>query len=73
MKITINEDKKELSLVKNDGTIISSYSYKNSINDDFTIDNLKEDINKFNITLSRQEEFDNIKDLSNVIKIHNWE
>lgn len=72
MKILVNEDTKELNLIKNDGTVVSTYSYKNVIKDDFTIDELKADIDGFNITLSRQPEFDNIKDLAPVLKIHNW-
>ena len=72
MKIIIDEVKKDGVLVKNDGTEISRYSYKNLISDDFTLDDFKKDIDSFNITLGQQEEFNNIKDLSNIITIHNW-
>lgn len=63
MKILINENKKQLELVKKDGKIISTYPYKSSLNKDFTLENLKKDINNFNEYLQQQEEFDNIKDL----------
>ena len=33
----------------------------------------KRDIEKFNVTLGQQAEFDNIKDLANVVTIHNWD
>ena len=72
MKIIIDEVKKEGVLVKNDGTEISRYSYKNLINGDFTLEDFKKDIESFNITLGQQEEFDDIKELSNCVKIHNW-
>ena len=72
MKILIDEVKKEGVLVKNDGTEISRYSYKNLIDEEFTLEDFKKDIESFNITLGQQEEFDNIKELSNSLKIHNW-
>ena len=72
MKIIIDEVKKEGVLVKNDGTEISRYSYKNLIDEEFTLEDFKKDIESFNITLGQQEEFDNIKELSNSLKIHNW-
>ena len=72
MKIILDEIKKEGVLVKEDGTEVSRYSYKNLINDGFTLEDLKKDIVEFNKTLSMQEEFDNIKGLSNALKIHNW-
>lgn len=72
MKIILDEAKKEGVLIKNDGTEISRYSYKNLVNKDFTIEKFKEEIDNFNITLEQQEDFDNIKDLSKAIKIHNW-
>lgn len=72
MRITVNEDTKELNLVKEDGTVISTYSYKNVIKDDFTVEDMKADLESFNVTLARQPEFDNIKDLAPVLKIHNW-
>ena len=73
MKIILDEAKKEGVLLKNDGTEISRYSYKNLIGEDFTIEDLKKDIKNFNITLGQQEEFDNIKDLGSSLKIHNWD
>ena len=69
---TLDEAKKEGVLIKNDGTEISRYSYKNLVNKDFTIEKFKEEIDNFNTTLEQQEDFDNIKDLSKAIKIHNW-
>ena len=72
MKIVLDEVKKEGVLVKNDGTEVSRYSYKNLIGDDFTLEDFKKDLEGFNVTLGQQEEFDNIKDLSTSIKIHNW-
>ena len=72
MKILIDEIKKDGVLVKNDGTEISRYSYKNLIDEEFTLEDFKKDIENFNITLGQQEEFDNIKELSNSLKIHNW-
>ena len=73
MKIVIDEVKKELQLVKNDGTVISTYSYKNVISEDFTFEDLKRNNEDFNKTLAQQEEFDSIKDLAAVLKIHNFE
>lgn len=73
MKILIDEVRKEGVLVKNDGTEISRYSYKNLVNDTFTFEEFKKDIEGFNVTLGMQEEFDNIKELSHSIKIHNWD
>lgn len=72
MKIVIDDVKKEGVLIKDDGTEISRYSYKNLIKENFTFEEFKADIDSFNKTLSMQEEFDNIRELSNVIKIHNW-
>lgn len=73
MKIVINEENKVLELVKNDGTIVDTCSYKTLIDDDYTMEDLIEDNEKFNRTLSSFKEFDNIKDLSAVIKMHDWE
>lgn len=73
MKILIDKIKKEGVLVKKDGTEISRYPYKNLITKDFTFEDFEKDINDFNKTLEQQEEFDNIKELSNSIKIHNWQ
>lgn len=72
MRIIIDEVKKEGVLIKNDGTEVSRYPYKNIISEDFTLEDFKKDIEKFNVTLEQQEEFDNIDELSNSIKIHNW-
>ena len=73
MKILIDEVKKEGVLVKNDGTEISRYSYKNLIDEEFTLEDFKKDIESFNVTLGQQEEFDDIKELSNSLKLHNWD
>ena len=72
MKIILDEVKKEGVLIKKDGTEVSRYSYKNLIDEPFTLEDLKKDLERFNRTLGQQEEFDNIKELSNAIKIHNW-
>ena len=72
MKIIIDEVKKDGVLVKNDGTEISRYSYKNLVNKEFTLEDFKKEIENFNITVGQQEEFDNIKELSKSSKIHNW-
>ena len=72
MKIILDENKKDGVLVKNDGTEVSRYSYKNLITDDFTFEDFKKDIDGFNITLSQQEEFDDIKELNKYLKIHNF-
>ena len=72
MKIVLDEVKKDCALIKNDGTEVSRYSYKNLISEEFTLDEFKKDIEGFNKTLSMQEEFDDIKELSKYIKIHNW-
>ena len=73
MKIIIDEVKKEGILVKNDGTEISRYSYRNLIDEEFTLEDFKKDIENFNVTLGQQEEFDDIKELSNSLKLHNWD
>lgn len=73
MKIILDEVKKDGVLVKNDGTEVSRYSYKNLLDDEFTLEDFKQDIDKFNVTLGMQEEFDNIKDINLSIKIHNWD
>ena len=72
MKIILDEVKKDGVLVKNDGTEVSRYSYKNLVNDDFTFEEFKNDIDGFNVTLGQQEEFDDIKELSKYLKIHNF-
>lgn len=73
MKIVVNEIKKQLELYKKDGTMIDSYPYKSSIDENFTVEDLKADIESFNITLGQQEEFDKLKDMANIVKIHNWD
>ena len=73
MKIILDENKKEGVLVKNDGTEVSRYSYKNLISDEFTIEDFKKDINGFNQTLAKQEEFDNIKSMAKFVSIHNFD
>ena len=72
MKILLDEAKKEGILVKNDWTEVSRYSFKNLLDNNFTFEDFKQEINEFNITLAQQEEFTNIKELSTSIKIHNW-
>ena len=72
MKIILDEVKKDGVLLKEDGTEVSRYSYKNLIGDDFTIEDLRKDIEGFNVTLGQQEEFDDIKTLADYVKIHNW-
>lgn len=72
MKIILDEAHKEGVLLKNDGTEVSRYSYKNLVNDQYTFEEIKSDIDKFNVTLGQQKEFDNIKELSSAIKIHSW-
>lgn len=72
MKIIIDEVKKDGVLIKNDGTEISRYSYKNLVNEEFTLEDFKKEIENFNITVGQQEEFDNIKELAKSSKIHDW-
>lgn len=72
MKIVLDEVKKEGVLIKEDGTEVSRYPYKNLLDESFTIEDLKKDLEDFNVTLGQQEEFDDIKELSSCIKIHNW-
>ena len=72
MKIVLDEVKKDGVLLKEDGTEVSRYSYKNLLSEEFTVNDLKKDIAGFNITLGQQEEFDDIKKLADYIKIHNW-
>lgn len=72
MKIVLDEVKKDGVLLKEDGTEVSRYSYKNLLDKNFTIEELRKDIESFNITLGQQEEFEDIKKLADYIKIHNW-
>lgn len=73
MKIVINENKKVLELTKNDGTIIDQSSYRTLLDDDYTMEDLIEDNEKFNRTLSSFKEFDDVKELGVVLKLHNWD
>lgn len=72
MKIVLNEITKNGELTKNDETIISTYSFKNIINDEFTLEDLKKDINGFNETLAQYNDFDNIAELSPILNVHNF-
>ena len=72
MKIVLNEITKNGELTKNDGTIISTYSFKNIINDEFTLEDLKKDINGFNETLAQYSDFDNIAELTPILNVHNF-
>lgn len=72
MKIIFDEIRKDGVLVNKEGKEISRYTYKNIINDEFTFEDLKKDIESFNQTLEMQDEFDNIKELSKAISIHSW-
>lgn len=76
MKIILDTNKKDGVLVKeNNGEVkeISRYSYKNLITEDFTIEQLQKDIDGFNRTLAQQEDFDDIKKMSDYLKIHNFD
>lgn len=70
MKIVLNEVTKNGELTKKDGTIISTYSFKNIINDEFKLDDLKKDIAGLNITLAQYDDFDNIADLTPINNVH---
>lgn len=74
MKIILDEVKKDGVLVNKDGEEVSRYSYKNIINDSYTLEDLKKDLDGFNVTLGQQAEFDakNLKKLSEAKNIHNW-
>ena len=72
MKIVLDEVKKDGVLLKEDGTEVSRYSYKNLVDEAFTLEEFKKDIEEFNVTLGQQEEFDDIKELSKSLKIHKW-
>lgn len=72
MKIVLDEIKKLARLEKNDGTIISTYSFKNLITEEYTIEDFRKDNFDFNKTLEKQEEFDNIKDLRPIIALHDF-
>ena len=51
MRIMLDEAKKEGVLIKEDGTEISRYSYKNLVSEDFTIEDFKKELERFNMTL----------------------
>ena len=73
MKIILDESKKDGVLLKNDGTEVSRYSYKNIINDKFTFEMFKKDIESFNKTLAMQKEFDDISGMKHCVTIHNFD
>lgn len=76
MKIILDTNKKDGVLIKEnkDGIKeISRYSYKNLITDDFTLEQLQKDIDGFNKTLSKQEDFDDIRKMADYLKIHNFD
>lgn len=74
MKIVLDEVKKDGVLINNKGEEISRYSYKNIINDSYTLEDLKKDLDGFNVTLGKQAEFDakDLRKLSEAKNIHNW-
>ena len=72
MKIILDENKKEGVLVNTAGKEISRYSYKNLIGDELSFEDFKKDIEGFNETLAKNEDFDNIKDMAQYVKIHNF-
>ena len=57
MKIVLDETTKEGILLKNDGTEVSRYSFKNLIDDSFSFEDFKKEIDAFNITLGQQKEY----------------
>ena len=63
MKIELDENMRLAKLVKKDGKVISTYSYKNVQKENFTYQDFKKEIEAFNEFLEKQEDFDNIKDL----------
>ena len=72
MKIILDKAKRDLVLLKKDGTEVSRYPYKNALADDFTEEDLQKAMDSFNRTLAMQEEFDDIRELAKYSKIHNW-
>lgn len=73
MKIILDENRQIASLVKNDGTVISTNTFKNLIKNKCSLEYFREKVNKFNEeTLSKQEEFDDIEKLGEYIQIHNF-
>lgn len=72
MHIKLDNNKKLASLVKKDGTVISTYSFKRILSDTFTYEILEAEINRFNTFLEKQEEFDNIKGLSQYVNLFDF-
>lgn len=72
MHIKLDNNKKLASLVKKDGTVISTYSFKRVLSDTFTYEILEAEINRFNTFLEKQEEFDNIKGLSQYVNLFDF-
>lgn len=72
MKIVLDVAKKDGVLLKRDGTEISRYSFKNLLKDDFTFEEFQKDIENFNNTLAQHEDFDDIKKLGELVKLHKW-
>lgn len=70
MKIVLNEITKNADLVKSDGTVVSTYSFKNLVNDEFSMEDFKKDIEGFNETLKQYDDFDNISNLSSIVTVH---
>lgn len=67
MKIILNKQTKMAELTKKDGTIVSTYSYKNMIRggDKYASEeDFEKDINEFNDYLADKDEFDDIRGLS---------
>lgn len=67
MKIELDETLKLAKLVKKDGKVISTYSYKNIQKDNFTYNDFKIEIERFNNFLEKQKDFDSIKELSQYV------
>lgn len=72
MKIVLDEAKKDAVLLKRDGTEISRYSFKNLLKDGFTFEEFQKDIEDFNSTLAQHEDFDDMKQLGELVKLHKW-
>ena len=67
MKIVLNKQTKMAELTKRDGTIISTYSYKNMITggDKYASEaDFEKDINEFNDYLADKDDFDDIRGLT---------
>lgn len=72
MKIVLDVAKKDGVLLKRDGTEISRYSFKNLLKDGFTFEEFQKDIENFNSTLAQHEDFDDMKKLGELVKLHKW-